>query len=65
MTNELEDKLNKIFRIANNVIYFDDNSDYKTALYEICDVIKPDDETVGNEYIEDEKGGIKWQLYLI
>jgi hypothetical protein len=45
-------KLDKIFKIANNVIYFDDNIDYLTALYEICDVIKPDDESVGEAYIE-------------
>lgn len=45
-------QLDEIFKIANNVIYFNDNSDYLTALYEICGIIKPDDETVGNEYIE-------------
>ena len=44
--------LNKIFQIANNAIYFDDNSDYKTALYEICNVIKPNDETIGEVCIE-------------
>lgn len=47
-----EEKLNKIFKIANNAIYFDDNSDYKTALYEICNVIKPNDETIGEGFIE-------------
>jgi len=47
-------KLETIFKIANNVIYFRDNSDYLTALYEICNVIKPDDETIGEVFIGDE-----------
>ena len=45
------DKAEKAFMIANNAIYFGDNSDYETALYEICDVLNPDIER-GNEYIE-------------
>jgi len=58
-SNENVEKLEKAFRIANNVLYFDDNSDYQTALYEICSVLKPelDDEygeNYGKEYLEEE-----------
>jgi len=42
----------KIFEIANNAIYFNDRSDYLTALRQICHVIKPDDETIGEVCIE-------------
>jgi len=35
------DKVNKAFAIANNAIYFNDNSDYLTALYEICETLHP------------------------
>ena len=45
----------KIFMIANNAIYFRDDSDYLTALYEICEVIKPGDETVGAVFIEEQR----------
>lgn len=45
----------KIFMIANNAIYFRDDSDYLTALYEICEVIKPGDETVGAAFIEEQR----------
>ena len=47
-----EEILNKIFEIANNAIYFRDNSDYLTALYEICNVIKPGNENIGEIFIE-------------
>ncbi len=50
---EKDNKFNKIFAIANNAIYFRDNSDYLTSLYEICNVIKPDDETIGEVFIEE------------
>ena len=46
-------KVTKIFEIANNAIYFRDNSDYLTALYEICHVINPDDESVGERNDEE------------
>lgn len=45
--------LDKIFMIANNALYFRDNSDYLTALYEICRVIKPDNEIIGEVFIEE------------
>jgi hypothetical protein len=47
-----EEKENKAFSIANNVIYFNDRSDYLSALYEVCKALKPT--------IEDEKIGIKY-----
>lgn len=47
-----EELLNKVFQIANNAIYFQDNSDYLTALYEICHAIKPGNQTIGEEFIE-------------
>jgi len=31
-----------IFRIANNVLYFADDSDYETALWEILAELRPD-----------------------
>ena len=53
---ELNNKLEEVFKIANNVLCFADNSDYSTALWEILDVIKPemfvDDEVPELEYIE-------------
>jgi hypothetical protein len=55
MSKELttEQMINKIFQIANNAIYFRDDSDYLTALYEICNVIKPDEDSIGDQFIED------------
>jgi hypothetical protein len=51
-------KLDEIFRIANNVLFFDDNSDYGTALWEILAIIKPEmfinDDEPELEYIEKE-----------
>ena len=47
--------LNKVFQIANNAIYFGDSSDYLTALYEICAVIKPGDEAVGETFIKENE----------
>lgn len=44
--------LEEVFKIANNAIYFRDNSDYLTALNEICNAIHPDDEMVGEILIE-------------
>ncbi len=42
----------KIFRIANNILYFDDSSDYGTALWEILVILKPEIED-NLEYIEE------------
>ncbi len=45
----------KAFIIANNAIYFNDNSDYLTALYEVCHTLSPniEEELIGKEYIEE------------
>jgi len=37
----MEEKIKKIKKIANNVLYFDDNSDYRSALWEILMEIDP------------------------
>lgn len=52
---ELEN-VKKAYSIANNAIYFNDNSDYLTAPYEICKVLNPqvDTEQIGNSFIDDE-----------
>ncbi len=34
--------IDKVYAIANNVLYFDDNSDYSSALWEILEAIKPE-----------------------
>lgn len=50
-------KIDKAFAIANNAIYFDDNSDHLTALYEVCSSLKPeiDCELIGRKYIKQEE----------
>lgn len=50
-----EGVLKEIYEIANNVIYLADNSDYLSALYEICQKIRPDldPEYVGMKYLDD------------
>ena len=54
----MQEKLNEIFRIANNAIYFDDSSDFLQALNEICLVAKPEEsENIGKKYIENWKNG--------
>ena len=45
-------KLEQAYAIANNAIYFDDNSDYETALYEVCMVLYPERvDEIGSKYI--------------
>jgi hypothetical protein len=49
----MDDTLKEVYAIANNAIYFDDNSDYASALWEICNKIKPEEnENIGQKYIE-------------
>ena len=44
---------NDAYKVANNAIYFDDSSDYETALYEVCQCLRPDcEDEHGKEYIE-------------
>lgn len=49
--------LEEVFRIANNALYFADNSDYATALWEILEELKPEMFADDNEpklvYIQD------------
>lgn len=49
----MEDKIKKAFAIANNAIYFDDNSDYYTALFEIAELLNLENEEIGEKYIEE------------
>lgn len=50
----VQERRNKAFAIANNAIYFNDRSDYLTALYEICEMLKPIDcAEIGKKYIEE------------
>lgn len=50
---EMQEKLDEIFRIANNALYFDDSSDWLQALNEICLVAKPEEaENIGKKFIE-------------
>jgi hypothetical protein len=44
--------LAEIRRIANNVIYFDDSSDYGGALWDICRKCGMTDDDIGASYIE-------------
>lgn len=49
------DNVKRAFAIANNAIYFNDNSDYATALYQVCKALNPEleDELIGSKYIEE------------
>jgi hypothetical protein len=49
----MDSKIKKAYAIANNAIYFDDNSDYETALYEVCMALCPEIDTneIGTSYI--------------
>ena len=48
------EKLDIIKRMANNAIYYDDNSDFGTALCDILEVIEPGIDLESLEYMEDE-----------
>ena len=50
----MNDLLLKILRIANNALYFADNSDYGEALYEICVLVSKDTDYNASSYIEEE-----------
>lgn len=41
MPDNLSEREKKVYRIANNVLYFDDSSDYQTALWEILNCLNP------------------------
>lgn len=53
MAHDFLECIPKAFRAANNAIYFDDSSDRLTALYDVCRVLKPDQNVFGKEYIEE------------
>ena len=42
----------ELVRVANNAIYFDDSSDFKSALWEICQLGGIDMDAIGAEFIE-------------
>lgn len=46
----------KAFAIANNAIYFNDRSDYLSALYDVCKFLDPqlDEDSIGSKYIDEE-----------
>jgi len=44
----------EIKRTANNALYFDDNSDYATALWQICSLLGMDEDDIGEKFIEDK-----------
>ena len=48
----LEAEVDNIKRIANNVLYFNDSSDYGSALYDILQAIDPEFDDDNLEYIE-------------
>ena len=54
-----QEKLDKVKKIANNALYFDDNSDYGTALWEILATVNPtdfmNDDCPELKYIEDKE----------
>lgn len=48
------DIIDKAYRIANNAIYFNNSSDYLSALYEVCKALVQNinEEQIGKKYIE-------------
>ncbi len=53
--NNMTDREKEAYRLANNALYFDDSSDYKTALWEVLAALNPDlDYEKELEYIEQE-----------
>jgi len=48
--NNLKHKLKQCERITNNVLYFDDNSDYSTALWQVLNVTQ--DRNVHDDYYD-------------
>ena len=49
--------LDECQRIANNAIFFDDKSDYRSALLEICVTCGMDVDEIGSKYIEPNAAG--------
>jgi len=51
MINKLENRIKKIKWISNNVLYFDDNSDYECALWDVL--------AVANDWTDEERENAK------
>lgn len=51
----LQERRDKAFAIANNAIYFNDKSDYLSALWDVCTMLKPlfECSEIGKKYIEE------------
>ena len=47
-----DDLLGSVTEIANNAIYFDDNSNYRSALWDICSKLGMADNDIGAKFIE-------------
>jgi len=55
MIQALDWRDEKIKAIANNAIYFDDSSDYRSALYDICKELQMCDGDIGVSFIEEKE----------
>ena len=42
MPNNLSEHEKKVYQIANNALYFDDSSDYQSALWAILNCLNPE-----------------------
>lgn len=49
----MSDPIQEALMIANNAIYFDDNSDYSTALYQVCSALGMAEKPVSVQIIQD------------
>jgi len=53
---KFEEQIEQAKRIANNALYFGDNSDYQTALYQVCEALGMDpEEEVGKEFMGEDQ----------
>lgn len=54
MNKSQANNVSEAFKIANNAIYFNDRSDYLSALYDVCRTLKPNEdvEKIGIKYLE-------------
>ena len=49
--NEARDVIDEVLRIANNSVYFRDDSDYEDALWAICRKCGMTDDAIGKSYM--------------
>ena len=52
-SNEFQVKISRAFALANNAIYFNDGSDYLIALWDVCRCLQPENEEIGEQYINE------------